>query len=325
MSALPVQATAGDGDVLDAYSRAVVAAVQRAGPAVVGIEARGAEPVRGGRRRREGGTGSGFVFTPDGLVLTNHHVVSGARTLHVLLADGRREDGDLLGGDAETDLAVIRIGARDLQPAELGDSAALRPGQLVIAIGNPLGFQQTVTAGVVSAVGRAFRSRTGRLMDGLVQTDAALNPGNSGGPLVDGHGRVVGVNTLALLAAQGLSFSVPINRARRVVPELLRHGRVRRSVLGLAGQDVQLPRHVARAIGANRGVLVIGVAEGGPAARAGLAERDTIIGFDDQPVRGVDDLHALLTAARIGVTCDLRVLRGANRQSLAIVPEEARG
>jgi S1-C subfamily serine protease len=263
------------------------------------------------------------VFTPDGLILTNHHVVDEAQALVVRLADGRREVADLVGGDPETDLAVIRIGAGELAVAELGDSSALESGQLVIALGNPLGFQQTVTAGVVSAVGRAFRSRSGRLMDGLVQTDAALNPGNSGGPLVDARGRVVGVNTIAVLPAQGLSFAVPINRARRIVPDLLRHGRVRRSVIGIAGQDVRLPRNVARAVGIDRGVLVVTVSRGGPAARAGLVEGDTIVALDGQAIDGVDALHALLTEERIGTACEATVVRGSLRCAIIVVPEES--
>lgn len=314
-----------DDDIADAYSRAVIGAVERAGPSVVRIEARGGDSQ--GRRRwpRADGSGSGFVFTPDGLVLTNCHVVEHARHIEVTLPDGRGEAADLIGLDPDTDLAVVRIGATGLQASALGDSSRLRTGQLVVAIGNPYGFQHTVTAGVVSALGRSLRARTGRAMDGLIQTDAALNPGNSGGPLVDARGEVVGINTIAILPAQGLSFAVPINRARQVVPDLLRHGRVRRSHLGIGGQDAPLPRHLGRLHGIDRAaaVLVVSVEAGGPAERAGLRVGDLIVEFAGQPIGHVDDLHAQLTEDRIARTATVVVLRGADRREVSVIPTES--
>ena len=312
----------------DAYSRAVVGAVDRAAPSVVRVDAAGGE-ADGARRRRRGvdpgGSGSGFVFTPDGLILTNSHVVHGARRLTVGLPDGRMEQADLVGDDPHTDLAVVRIGASGLAALPLGDSARLRVGQLVIAIGNPYGFEHSVTAGVVSALGRTLRARTGRLIDDVVQTDAALNPGNSGGPLVDTRGDAVGVNTAAILGGQGLCFAVPINRARAVVPDLLRHGRVRRSSLGLAGQSVPLPRRVVRASGLRQdtGVLVMSVDAHGAAAGR-LRDGDVIVGCEGQAVTRVDDLHALLTESRIGRTLRIDVLRDWRLAHVEVVPAEAR-
>ena len=312
----------------DAYSRAVVGAVDRAAPSVVRVDAVGGE-TDGARRRRRGvdpgGSGSGFVFTPDGLILTNSHVVHGARRLTVGLPDGRVEQADLVGDDPHTDLAVVRIGASGLAALPLGDSARLRVGQLVIAIGNPYGFEHSVTAGVVSALGRTLRARTGRLIDDVVQTDAALNPGNSGGPLVDTRGDAVGVNTAAILGGQGLCFAVPINRARAVVPDLLRHGRVRRSSLGLAGQSVPLPRRVVRASGLRQdtGVLVMSVDAHGAAAGR-LRDGDVIVGCEGQAVTRVDDLHALLTESRIGRTLRIDVLRDWRLAHVEVVPAEAR-
>jgi S1-C subfamily serine protease len=317
-------AGADDALALDAYSRAVVGATERVGPAVVKIEARGRDDAKARRRARTAGAGSGFVFTPDGLILTNCHVVEQAAEIGVVLPDGRTELGDLIGLDADTDLAVVRIGAAGLETTALGNSAALRTGQLVIAIGNPYGFQHTVTAGVVSAVGRSLRSRTGRLMDGLIQTDAALNPGNSGGPLVNARGEVVGINTIAILPAQGLSFAVPINRARQVVPDLLRHGRVRRSYLGIGGQDVPVPRHLTRMAGTGAAILVLSVEPGGPADAAGVREGDLMIAFASRHVGSVDDLHALLTEDRIGQPTPMAVFRGAERRTLTVTPAESK-
>jgi S1-C subfamily serine protease len=310
----------------DAYSRAVIGAVERAAPSVVRVEAEGAAGA--GRRRRgeddAGGSGSGFVFTPDGLILTNSHVVHGARRLVVRLPDGRVEGADLVGDDPHTDLAVIRVSANGLTPLSLGDSAALRAGQLVIAIGTPYGFEHTVTAGVVSAVGRTLRARTGRLIDDVIQTDAALNPGNSGGPLVDARGDAIGVNTAAILGGQGLCFAVPINRARAVVPDLLRHGRVRRSSLGVAGQTVALPRRAARAAGLDQqtGVLVASVDPAGAAAGR-LRDGDVIVGCEARAVTRVDDLHALLTESRIGRPLALAILRDWRPARVSVVPAEA--
>jgi S1-C subfamily serine protease len=319
--------SADDLAIHDAYSRAVIGAVERAAPSVVKIESN-AEPSAGARRRRRendvGGSGSGFAFTPDGLILTNSHVVHGATRLRVSLTDGREAEADLVGEDEHTDLAVIRISASGLVPLALGDSAGLRAGQLVIAIGNPYGFEHTVTAGVVSAVGRTLRARTGRLIDDVIQTDAALNPGNSGGPLVDARGLAVGVNTAAILGGQGLCFAVPINRAKAIVADLLRHGRVRRSSLGVAGQTVPLPRRVVRAAGVAResGVLVASVDVRGAAAGR-LRDGDVIVACEGRSVTRVDDLHALLTEGRIGRPLEMTVLRDWRPVRVVVVPREA--
>ncbi len=302
-----------DAEILDAYSRAVIAAAERVGPSVVNIEARR-------------GSGSGVVFTPDGFVLTNSHVVHGAARIGVTLADGRTLPADLAGDDPETDLAVVRIPAAGLAPAGLGDSAALHVGQLVIAIGNPYGFQTTVTAGVVSALGRSLRASSGRLIDDVIQTDAALNPGNSGGPLVTSAGEVIGVNTAVIRPAQGICFAIAINTAKFVAARLIKDGRVRRSYIGVAGQTVPLHRRLVRAyaLPAESGVLVASVEPGSPARRARLQEGDVVVGFDGHPVAAIDDLHRLLTDARVGVRTPLVVLRQAERIELTIVPEESR-
>jgi S1-C subfamily serine protease len=317
-----VPATAAtDAAAFDAYSRAVMSAVDVIGPSVVKVDA--------------GGTGSGFVFAPDGLILTNSHVVSPpsrpgrfgeARParIGVTLPDGRDLVADLVGDDPHTDLAVLRVSAPDLVAAPFGDSSALRPGQLVIAIGNPFGFQHTVTAGVVSALGRSLRARTVRLMENLIQTDAALNPGNSGGPLVTSAAHVVGVNTAVILGGQGIAFAVPINTARYVVTSLLRDGRVRRSHLGVAGQDVPIPRMLVRAhhLAHERGVAITAVSEGTPAAAAELRPGDLIVEFADEPVRGVDDLHRLLTEERIGQLLPLKIIRRGELRRLLVTPRE---
>ncbi len=316
-------------ELLDAYSRAVTHAVEVAGPSVVKIDVGRRPETRPGRRRGrgapEGGSGSGFVLTPDGFIVTNSHVVEHAGSVRVTMPDARELGADLVGDDPDTDLALLRVTDPDLTAVHLGRSADLRPGQLVVAIGNPYGFQHTVTAGVVSAVGRSLRARTGRLMDNIIQTDAALNPGNSGGPLVTHKGEVVGINTAIILGSQGLSFAVPIDTATLVVPALIRDGRVRRSYVGLGAQDVPLLRRVVRFhhLRVDSGVLVISVEPGSPAAAAGLREGDLIVEFDGQPVSGTADLHRLLTEDKIGRRLDLTVLRGAEKLDLVVVPAES--
>jgi S1-C subfamily serine protease len=315
-----------DGELLDAYSRAVTSVVETVGPAVVNIEVRRLRLRADLRRPLEmGGNGSGFIFTPDGYILTNSHVVRDTDSIEVMLADGRQHRAELIGDDPDTDLAVIRIPAQDLAVASLGDSQALRVGQLAIAIGNPLGFQCTVTAGVVSAVGRSFRSRSGRLIENVIQTDAALNPGNSGGPLVTSRGEVIGVNTAVIPAAQGICFATPINTAKWVIGELLRVGRVRRGRIGVAGQTVPLPQTLVRQynLAAESGILVMGLESGSPAQRAGVQERDIIVEFAGQPVGNIDDLHRILGAERIGTRSPLAVLRHSQRLELTVIPADS--
>src|SRR5437899_10920587 len=282
-------APAPAGEPLDAYSAAVAGAVERVGRAVVSVEVR--QPVRRrGRPERElPGHGSGFVFTPDGFILTNSHVVHGATHVAVRLPDGRELPADLIGDDPDTDLAVVRVGGDPPVAAPLGNSASLRVGQLVIAIGNPLGFQSTVTAGVVSALGRSFRSVSGRLIDDVIQTDAALNPGNSGGPLLDSRGAVIGVNTAVILPAQGICFAVAVNTVKLVVGQLIAHGHVRRARIGVGGQNVSLPRLAVRAhrLIQPSGVLITTIERGSPAARAGLHSGDILVGLGGRPVTGV--------------------------------------
>ena len=321
----PRSPTPHEDELLDAYSRAVTGAAERVGPAVVSVDVRHKVERRGRPAREVPGKGSGFVFTPDGFVLTNSHVVHDATRIEVAFADGRPVAAELVGDDPDTDLAVIRVPPVSLTVAEFGDSAALRVGQLVIAIGNPLGFQSTVTAGVVSALGRSFRSVGGRLIDDVIQTDAALNPGNSGGPLVDARGRVVGVNTAVILPAQGICFAVGINTAKVVTGQLIRHGKIRRGRIGVAGQNVPLLRLAQRALGTDTksGVLVTGVEPDSPASRAGVKAGDIVIGFDGQTVSGIDDLHRLLVTERIGAHTTIAVLRDADRLELPIVPEES--
>jgi S1-C subfamily serine protease len=303
---------AGDDELLDAYSRAVTHAVDTVGPAVVKIDA-----ARGG--------GSGVVFTPDGLILTNSHVVDDAAHLTVVLPDGHSMRADVIGQDADTDLAVIRIDGTSLPWATLGDSRGVRVGQVAIAIGNPYGFHHSVAAGVVSALGRTLRARSGRLMDDIIQTDAALNPGNSGGPLVTTAGEVMGINTAMIQNAQGLCFAIASNTARFVAARLIRDGRVRRSYIGLAGQTVPIPRAVAREnqLAVTSGVFVASVEPDSPAAAAGLRDGDVVLAFAGEPVTGVDDLHRQLTDDRIGVPASLTILRAARRRQLTIVPGES--
>ena len=314
-----------DHELLDAYSRAVIHAADRVGPAVVNIDVRKTGSAK--RSPAQAGSGSGFIFATDGLVLTNSHVVDGASHIDVTLPDGRECAADLIGQDRDTDVAVIRISASDLAAVEFGDSQLLRPGQLVIAIGNPYGFQHTVTAGVVSALGRSLRARTGRLIEHVIQTDAALNPGNSGGPLVTSNGAVIGVNTAIIAGGQGLSFAVPINTVHTILPALLRDGRVRRGYLGVAGQDVPLLRRLTRFhhLAQTAGVLVISVEADGPARRAGLTDGDIVVTLDQHVITSLDDLHRLLTEDRIGSTITLGVLRGVERLDIrvAVAPKAA--
>jgi S1-C subfamily serine protease len=302
---------------LDGYSSVVTAAVAKASPSVVGIDIR-----RNGRRA---GSGSGFIATPDGFVITNSHVVHGAEQLEIALLDGRRLGATLVGDDPDSDLAVVRVAGSDLIPAAFGDARAIRPGQLAIALGNPFGLECTVTAGVVSALGRSLRSRSGRLMDDIIQTDAALNPGNSGGPLVDARGAVIGVNTAIVAGGGGgLGFAIAANTAQRVAGLLIRDGKVTRGYLGVAGADVAIPRYVQRllTLAQARGIIVHGVEEGSPAARAGVEEGDVIVALGTTPVDGMDALHRLLTDTALGATT-LAVLRRNELLRLPIEPAPA--
>ena len=308
-----------DNDLFDAYSRAVVGAVERVAPAVVSIDVR----QRGSSPRRspaQAGTGSGFVFATEGLILTNSHVVDNADDISVALPDGRECTADLIGQDPDTDVAVVRITAADLCAVEFGDSRGLRAGQLVVAIGNPYGYQHSVSAGVVSALGRSLRARSGRLIEHVIQTDVALNPGNSGGPLVDSRGKVVGVNTAIIAGGQGLSFAVPIGTVEAVLPALLRDGRVRRGYLGVAGQDVPLLRRVSRfyKLAQASGGLVIAAEADGPGRAAGLREGDILVSLDQHPLTSLDDIHRLLTEERIGRSVTLGVLRGSERLEMKL-------
>ena len=306
-------------DLLDAYSRAVAGVAERLGPAVVRVESPG-----GQQNGRRGGTGSGVVIAGDGLVLTNSHVVAGARQVRVAFPDGGEAEAGVIGDDRDTDLALLRTALPHGTPAAaLGDSGLLRRGHLVVAIGNPLGFESTVTAGVVSALGRSLRSGSGRLMDDVIQTDAALNPGSSGGPLVSGAGEVVGVNTAMIGGAQGLCFAVSSNTALFAVGEFIRHGRVRRAHLGIAAQTVPLPRRVTVAAASKaRGVRVGEVLADGPASRAGLQAGDIIVRLGGVPVGGGDDLVRLLGADRIGQPLGLVVLRSGRLQEVSVTPAE---
>ena len=315
----PVAGAPADETLLDAYSTAVSAAVAAAHPAVVHIE------VSGGNA--PGGSGSGFFISPDGYILSNSHVVHGAKELKVFLADGRKLGADLVGDDPDTDLAVIRVSADELSHLTLADSDAVRPGQIAIAIGSPMGFQQTVTAGIVSGLGRSLRGASGRLIDNVIQTDAALNPGNSGGPLVNTRGEVIGVNTAIIRPAQGICFAIASNTARWVVGLLIKEGRIRRSFIGVAGQTVPLIRKVARYhhIKEDTGVLVAGLEPDSPAGRAGLLEGDILLALDGAPTPAVNSLHKLLTADRIGERAIVMFLRGVELRRHAIIPLEMPG
>jgi len=318
-SLTPDPAPPADAPLIDAYSQAVADAVSTAHPAVVHIEVRGNDA--------PGGSGSGFFISPDGYLLTNSHVVHGAGELRVFLADGRKLPASLVGDDPDTDLAVLRVSADELAHLKLGDSDAVRPGQIAIAIGSPMGFQQTVTAGIVSGLGRSLRGASGRLIDNVIQTDAALNPGNSGGPLVNTRSEVIGVNTAIIRPAQGLCFAIASNTARWVAAWLIKDGRIRRSFIGVSGQNVPLLRKVVRyhRLTQETGVLVAGVEPKSPADRAGLVEGDIVLALDDSPTTAVDSLHRLLTSDRIGERAIITFLRGVELRRHAIIPLEMPG
>src|SRR6266702_7927746 len=303
--------------LLDAYSEAVITAAERVNPSVVNIEFQ--------QQNRRGGSGSGFIFTPDGFILTNSHVVHGANGVEVTLSDGQRYQADKVGDDPDTDLAVVRITAANLVPATFGDSQSIRVGQLVIAIGNPYGFQCTVTSGVISALGRSLRSQSGHLIDNVIQTDAALNPGNSGGPLVTSNGEVIGVNTAVILPAQGMCFAIAINTATFVAGRLIKDGKIRRGYIGVAGQNVPLHRRLVRGhdLPAATGILVVSIEPNSPAQRAGLREGDIIAGFADHPVADIDALHRILTDHQVGTKIELTLLRSGEKLTLEVVPEES--
>lgn len=308
---------AEEGAALDAYSQIVTSVVERVGPALVGIR-RLRNGGRAGPSNGLEGSGSGIIITPDGYVLTNHHVIMDAPALEVLLADGTTAKAEKVGSDPDTDLALLRVHRHSLPSTELGDSAALRQGQLVVAIGNPFGLQATVTAGVVSALSRTLRASNGRLIEDIIQTDAALNPGNSGGALLDSAGRVIGVNTAIIAGAQGTGFAVPVNTAKRVIPELLRHGRIQRGYLGLAGQTVQFPRAAVERMGlkASSGVQVVQCVPGGPADRAGLVAGDVMLSIDDRPAVNVDEIYKMLGRDVIGQDVRLKILRKGETMTL---------
>jgi S1-C subfamily serine protease len=313
-----------DEAVLDAYSRTVTRVAETISSSVVRIDVEGAPAGRVGRAPPGPamGSGSGFVFTSDGYVLTNSHVVSGAKRITVTTLDGNKLPGTLVGDDPDTDLGVVRVYAPDLTPVTFGDSSALKVGQIAVAVGNPFGFDCSVTAGVVSALGRSLRTKTGRLVDDVIQTDAALNPGNSGGPLCDSAGRVIGVNTAMISSAQGICFAIAINTASFVVAKLIHDGRIRRSYLGIAGQNVPLHRRVVRFhdLPLDSSVFVVGVELDSPGAKAGVRDGDLIVAFGDRPVSGIDDLHRILTEDQAGHPSTLTILRGRDRQTLAVTP-----
>lgn len=318
-----------DAELFDAYSKAVINAADRVAPSVVFIEVRQPLRARHGNPQQHSheaqGTGSGFIFTPDGFVLTNSHVVHRAKSIDITVSDGRRYGAELIGDDPDTDLAVIRINAPNLLPVQLGEAQKIRVGQLAIAIGNPYGFQCTVTAGVVSALGRSLRAQSGRLMDDIIQTDAALNPGNSGGPLVNSRGEVIGVNTAMILPAQGICFATSIDTAKFVASRLIRDGRVSRSYIGMAGQNVPIPRRIVRYynLPVESGIMVVSSEEGSPARQAGLLSGDIIVGFENHPIAGIDDLHRLLTEDCIGKALTVTVIRRTEKLVFNVIPEES--
>jgi len=301
-----------DDELLDAYSQAVIGAVETVGPAVVNVH------------RGDAGAGSGVIFTPDGLVLTNHHVVHGAARVEVILPDGRALRADVIGQDAATDLAVLRVDAT-VPWAKFGDSRRLKVGQVAIAIGNPYGFQHSVTSGVISALGRSLRSQSGRLIDDIIQTDASLNPGNSGGPLVTTRGEVIGINTAMIRPAQGLCFAIGVNTARFVASRLIRDGRIRRAYIGIAGQNIDVPRALARAnqLAISSAVRVASIEESSPAARAGLEKGDIVYAMSGAAVAGIDDMHRVLNEERINLPVEVSLIRKGERRTISLTPVEA--
>ena len=317
------QSPVDDDELLDGYSQTVSGVVEKVKPAVVNIRVRQGERERGPTQEK-GGSGSGFIIAPDGFLLTNSHVVHAADKIEVALADGRMFPATLVGDDPDTDLAVMRINAPHLVHVRFGDSQSLRVGQIAVAIGSPYGFQQTVTAGVVSALGRSMRAQSGRLMDNIIQTDAALNPGNSGGPLVNSRGEVIGVNTAVILPAQGICFAIASNTAELVAAWLIKEGRIRRSWVGVAGQSAPIHPRVVRyhRLPVSEGVLVVGVEPASPAVQAGLREGDVIIAFKNQPVASIDQLQRCLGATEIGVTSPITVIRRTEKLELPVTPEE---
>ena len=325
-------AEADEAEALDAYSRVVTRVAEEVGAGVAFLQVRPkSRPARGDASRSgpsqpdaPTGTGSGFLFTPDGLILTNSHVVHDAAAIQATFPDGRSFEADLIGEDPDTDLAVVRVSGSGFTPAALGDSSRLRPGQLVVAIGNPFGFQCTVTAGVISATGRSLRSNSGRLMDDIVQTDAALNPGNSGGPLLDSMGRVIGVNTAIIRGAQGLCFAIPVNTAKYVAGWLIKDGRIRRGYLGFGGQTIRIHRRLVRyhRLPEETGVLAVTIEPDSPADRGGLKAQDLIVACDGRPLRGIDDLHRGLTEGTIRMPLRLTVVRRAEKIDLWVTPVE---
>lgn len=320
----------GDEELLDAYSLAVTGAAEKVNPSVVNIHVKQMVTARSQSGRRfpweTEGSGSGFIFTGDGFILTNSHVVQNAKSLEVTSSDGGSYRADVVGDDPDTDIAVVRISSPEIRAVELGDSGRLKVGQLAVAVGNPYGFQCSVTAGVISALGRSLRSYSGRLIDSVIQTDAALNPGNSGGPLVNTRGEVIGVNTAIIMPAQGICFAIAVNTARFVATHLMRYGKVKRSYIGVAGQNAPLHRRVVRFYGlpVESGFMATVIEDGGPAKKAGLRVNDVIIEYADCPVKSIDDLHVLLTEEQIGVKSKMTVIRGTEKLEFAIVPEEKR-
>jgi S1-C subfamily serine protease len=316
-----------DGEILDAYSRAVINAAERVKPSVVNVEVyHGSGSARLNQQMNRGakGSGSGFIFTSDGFILTNSHVVHRATKIEVTLSDGKKLQANVIGDDPYTDLAVIKVDAPDLQPVRFGDSKSIKVGQLVIAIGNPYGFQCTITSGVVSAMGRTLRTDSGRLVDDVIQTDAALNPGNSGGPLITSQGEVIGVNTAIIYPAQGICFAIPSSVAQSIASKLIKDGRIRRGYIGVVGQDVTPDSYVVKTFGlqCDKGVLVVRVEKEGPADKAGLLNGDVIVSLDGKEITNVDELHKHLTEDKINTKSRLEVLRMSERLDVDVMPEE---